>query len=119
MSSIIVAVIGTAATFALAGGDAGFDRGCCCCPCPCTVSPCVPSEAAPPTPPVEGETQESQSVEPAAPPVAPQTGTTSRSNSYQPAPVYRSAPTQSFRSQSLDPVERRQHPSNRLMGPRN
>jgi hypothetical protein len=104
------------AGFGLSNASAGHDtNGPCPCPCPCGPSVQSAPEAAPPSAPAVGETQQSQSVQPqTAPPAAPSTGTTYRSYSYQPAPAYRTVPRASRRA-PLDPVQRRQHPSNRFL----
>lgn len=82
--------------------------------CPPQVQYQTAPYAAPPAAP-EGDTQQSQSVQPQqAPPAAPQAGTTYRYYSVEPTPAP-AARSQSGGSQRLDPVERRLRPSNRFI----
>lgn len=91
-----------------------------CCPQPacCQVAPsCV---AAAPGAATVAPTAPAPQMAQVQPPAAPRQGTY-RSYSYEPgASVPRAVPQMArrpARSSGFDPVERRQHPSNRLMGP--
>lgn len=111
----LIAITVTALSLPLFAADAARadHRGRCCCPCaPVVQAPCVPAPVTAPAPPLEGTTQQSQSVEPqAGPPAAPQTGVTSRSYSYQPVQTYQS--TVRHRA-PFEPEQRRQHPTSQI-----
>lgn len=113
----LIAITVSALSVTLFAADAARadHRGTCCCPCaPVVQAPCAPAQATPPAAPMEGTTQQSQSVEPqAGPPAAPQAGVTTRSYSYQPAPAYRPAAPQG--RSTFDPEQRRLRPSNRFV----
>jgi hypothetical protein len=123
MSRFLTSSLAVVAFTTLAPLAARADHPSCCCPQPtcCQAAPscAAPAPCAVATAPVAPAAPQ---VAQAQPPAAPQG--TYRSYSYEPgvstpraAPRMMQRPAASGASGSFDPVQRRQHPSNRLMGP--